>query len=314
MNDANVTGVNFTATAIPTYSISGTISPSGNGATVTLSGAASASTTADGSGNYSFAGLANGSYTVTPSKSGFTFSPASAAATVNDANVTGVNFTAAPTQITYVGAGALGAAQTTTDATATAPSGTAAGDIALVYCWVRNTADTMNVPGYTQIPGTQIDTATGSHSWWWQRLTGPAGTATCDKSASADSYARQFVFRGVVASGNPWNAVSAGQSGTPNASGIYIATGITTAAANSMVVVFSGYQDNDEASVVMTGTSPSSYTTVYAESSVGSDGSISMGYAIRSAAGATGNITIDYNTVAGSDAAGTLVLSLWSPI
>ena len=56
MNDANVTGVNFTATAIPTYSISGTISPSGSGATVTLSGAASARTTADGSGNYSFSG------------------------------------------------------------------------------------------------------------------------------------------------------------------------------------------------------------------------------------------------------------------
>ena len=45
-----------TLTVIPTYSISGTISPSGSGATVTLSGAASASTTADGSGNYSFAG------------------------------------------------------------------------------------------------------------------------------------------------------------------------------------------------------------------------------------------------------------------
>ena len=61
--------MNFTATAVPTYSISGTISPNGSGTTVTLSGAASATTTADASGNYSFTGLANGSYTVTPSKS-----------------------------------------------------------------------------------------------------------------------------------------------------------------------------------------------------------------------------------------------------
>ena len=43
-----------------TYTISGTISPSsgGSGATLTLSGRATGSTTADGSGNYSFTGLA----------------------------------------------------------------------------------------------------------------------------------------------------------------------------------------------------------------------------------------------------------------
>ena len=45
-----------TFTGVATYSISGTISPAsmGSGATVTLSGAASATTTADESGNYSF--------------------------------------------------------------------------------------------------------------------------------------------------------------------------------------------------------------------------------------------------------------------
>jgi Bacterial Ig domain/Right handed beta helix region len=78
-----------------TWSVSGTISPatSGRGATVTLSGAASAATTADPSGNYIFTGLGNGSYTVTPSKYGSTFTPASESTTVSGANVTGVNFT-----------------------------------------------------------------------------------------------------------------------------------------------------------------------------------------------------------------------------
>ena len=96
VNGANVPGVNFTVTAVPTWSISGTISPitSGVGALVTLSGAASKTATADSSGNYTFTGLANGSYTVTPSKSGFTFSPANQPVTVNGANVTAVNFTA----------------------------------------------------------------------------------------------------------------------------------------------------------------------------------------------------------------------------
>ena len=93
VNSADVTGVNFTDTA-PTYSISGTISPAagGNGATVTLSGAASAKTTANSSGSYTFTGLSNGIYAVTPIHTGYTFSPTSQTATVNGANVTGLNF------------------------------------------------------------------------------------------------------------------------------------------------------------------------------------------------------------------------------
>jgi parallel beta-helix repeat protein len=79
-----------------TFSISGTISPAadGSGATLTLGGASSATTTADSSGNYSFASLATGSYTVTASKNGFNFSPSSLQEIVSGANVAGVNFTA----------------------------------------------------------------------------------------------------------------------------------------------------------------------------------------------------------------------------
>ncbi len=81
---------------MPTYSISGTIGPiaNGPGTTVSLTGTSTASTTADSSGNFTFAGLANGSYTVTPSKAGFTFSPTSSPASISNANVTAVNFTA----------------------------------------------------------------------------------------------------------------------------------------------------------------------------------------------------------------------------
>ena len=95
VNGANVTGVNFSSAAV-TYSISGTISGAGgNAATVTLSGAATATTTANASGNYTFSGLANGAYTVTPSKTGYTFTPASQNVTVNGANVTAGNFSSA---------------------------------------------------------------------------------------------------------------------------------------------------------------------------------------------------------------------------
>ena len=104
VNAANITLINFTATAQvgPTYSISGTISPTagGSGATVTLSGAATATTIANSSGTYTFTGLASGAYAVTPSQAGYAYSPTSQSATINAANLTGVNF-AATAQQTY---------------------------------------------------------------------------------------------------------------------------------------------------------------------------------------------------------------------
>jgi hypothetical protein len=102
INGANVTGLDFSATAqtTVTFSISGTISPAagGSGATVALSGATAATTTASSSGAYVFMGLTSGTYTVIPANSGYTFSPASQTVTVGSANVGGVNCTAAAVQ------------------------------------------------------------------------------------------------------------------------------------------------------------------------------------------------------------------------
>lgn len=97
---ANVTGINFTATAQTgqTFSISGTISPTagGSGAAVSLSGAASAATLTNSSGNYSFTNLVSGTYLVTPANFGFVFSPANQSVNISAASVSGVNFTATP--------------------------------------------------------------------------------------------------------------------------------------------------------------------------------------------------------------------------
>lgn len=100
INGANVTGVSFTSSVAPTtHSISGTINPAtaGSGATVTLTGSTSAVATANASGNFTFTSLTNGSYTVTPTSSTATMSPASQIITINNADVTGVNFTATAT-------------------------------------------------------------------------------------------------------------------------------------------------------------------------------------------------------------------------
>ncbi|MGB7583834.1 MAG: carboxypeptidase-like regulatory domain-containing protein, partial [Terriglobales bacterium] len=83
------------------YSISGTITPAANasGVTLTLSGTAKATATVNSSGNYSFSGLANGSYTITPSKSGFVFAPSKQTITVSSADVAGMDFGSAPAQL-----------------------------------------------------------------------------------------------------------------------------------------------------------------------------------------------------------------------
>jgi hypothetical protein len=79
-----------------TYSISGTITPAsaGSASTLALSGTATGSTTANSSGNYSFTGLANGTYVVTPNANGYSFSPTVQTVTINGANATGINFSA----------------------------------------------------------------------------------------------------------------------------------------------------------------------------------------------------------------------------
>ncbi|HEX9080761.1 MAG TPA: carboxypeptidase regulatory-like domain-containing protein, partial [Holophagaceae bacterium] len=85
-----------------TYTLSGVVSGSViQGVTVSLGGAATASTATDASGAFSFTGLANGTYQVTPALSGYTFNPASSSVTVNGANVTSISFVCAPMASTY---------------------------------------------------------------------------------------------------------------------------------------------------------------------------------------------------------------------
>jgi len=83
-------------TGCSTPEITGRVSgAASSGVTITLSGGKSASATTDSSGNYSFAGLGKGSYTVTPSLAGYTFNPTSAIVLiVNDNDNQVANFTA----------------------------------------------------------------------------------------------------------------------------------------------------------------------------------------------------------------------------
>jgi inhibitor of cysteine peptidase len=95
----NLTGQNFAATALPRYSISGKVTLKAGGAslagvTVALSGSATGSTTTGSDGSYSFGNLLTGSYTLTPSMAGWSFSPQNARVAIANRNVAGANFTA----------------------------------------------------------------------------------------------------------------------------------------------------------------------------------------------------------------------------
>jgi Transmembrane protein 131-like N-terminal len=159
------------------FSIAGTISPAtgGNGATVTLSGAASTTTTADSSGNYTFIGLGNGMYTVAPSHVGFTFTPSSQSTTVNGANVTGVNFTdnAVPVAPTIT---AQPTSQTVTAGQTATFTVVAAGTAPLSYRWQKNGA---NIAGASSASyTTPVTTITDSGSTFDVVVSNTVGTVT----------------------------------------------------------------------------------------------------------------------------------------
>ena len=81
-----------TGTATASGTITG-IGESGATVTLTLGGTTIATTTSSGTGTYSFPGLAPGSYTVTPTESGFSYTPLSQPATITTGNVTVAAFT-----------------------------------------------------------------------------------------------------------------------------------------------------------------------------------------------------------------------------
>ena len=95
ITNANKTAINFTASLI-TYSISGKVTNSTGGSIpgVTISDGAGHQATSASDGSYTISGLAAGTYTLSPSKTGYNFTPVSAKITVMNADLTGVDFTA----------------------------------------------------------------------------------------------------------------------------------------------------------------------------------------------------------------------------
>jgi hypothetical protein len=102
--DNNTSNIIFTAklNTVPAYTLSGTVTGVVRQyVLITLSGSSitTKTTQSDINGYYSFTGLAAASYTVTPSKTGYAFSPAPPTVVISTANITGMDFIATTSSI-----------------------------------------------------------------------------------------------------------------------------------------------------------------------------------------------------------------------
>ena len=75
--------INLATTGQPVFQVS-----------LTLYGSGSGNTFSDATGYYSFSGLQDGTYNITPSKTGYTFSPPVLTVTISGKSLTGQNFLA----------------------------------------------------------------------------------------------------------------------------------------------------------------------------------------------------------------------------
>ncbi len=149
-----------------TYSISGTISgPGGDGATVTLTGPESLSTLSDPSGNFSFSGVVNGTYTVAVSNPGVAFAPNSQSVNVNFGSVSGVNFVATvanPLTISGTISGGTGATVTLAGRAYLTTTTDASGNYSFSGLLSGSYTVTPSAPTYIFNPSTQAVTLSGS--------------------------------------------------------------------------------------------------------------------------------------------------------
>lgn len=196
--------------ATPVFSISGNAQVPG--VTISWTGAASGSTTTDASGNFTIPNLIAGSYTVTPTRTGNTFSPTSSNQTVSSSNITGVNFTIATGPITGLvqKAGFATAAATTINQAFS--SNNTLGNL-LVANVASFAYDVTNVTDSQGNTWKQAGTATANSSIWYaQNCKAGANTVTLNKSSTGTGFLAIAEYSGYAQSGVVLTQTSNGNS------------------------------------------------------------------------------------------------------
>jgi hypothetical protein len=229
-------------------SIAGNISGSGgNSATVTLTGGTSVS--ANSSGNYIFNGLASGTYTVTPSKTGFVFGPGTQSVSVSGTSVTGVNFSSTAQLVIDQTVSTDRSSKATTIVSPTF-STTKTNELLLALVATDATAANMTVTGVTgasltwtlvKRTNTQLGTAEIWRAFSSTALSSVSVTVTLAKSVAASLTV--VTFTGVDPSGTGGSG-AIGNTGSGNANPGAPTAQLTTTRNNSWVVGVGDDYDN----------------------------------------------------------------------
>jgi len=231
--------------------------------------------------------------------------PLSAAVVFQAAGTAVSSAGAAPT---FVAAGAV--TSNTTAITPALPSGIAANDILLLFLETGNEAisianqnggtwtEVLNSPQGTGTTGTF---GTGTRlTVFWSRYNGTQGAPTT--SDSGDHQAGIIAaFRGVVASGNPWDVTAGGVEATSDTSGSI--PGATTTVPNTLVVAAIAASLPDSTSTTNFGTWTNGNLTSLTEridnaQSAGNGGAIGIAAGGKTTAGAYGNTAVTLATAA----------------
>jgi hypothetical protein len=169
-------GANFIGTrTAPTYSVSGRIATSDGLAMTAVSvalvpalGGIANPVTTNSAGYYSFSGAPDGAYTVTPSKSGYTFAPVNRSITVSSGNQNGLNFIAMSGRTVTGrimhsdGTAIAGATVTRTGAGASPVTSNSAGYYTFINVPDGNTIVTPSKSGYIFTPSSKVVAVSGA--------------------------------------------------------------------------------------------------------------------------------------------------------
>src|SRR5439155_20130798 len=166
--------------------------------------------------------------------------------------------------------------------------------------------------GCNHIGITHVRSTVATYQFFWKRAaSGSETNPLIDRTGTTgDVYAAVITYRGATTTGDPWEVKGTVTTGAADPS---VITGITTLTADSLVVVAVPGEDNNNASIITTGTNPAAYTAHYVASATGADGVITFSEAARTTAGATGNASVDWN-VTFPVGCGGIVLALRPPL
>ena len=245
-NSGTITGRNFTATA-NTYSISGTVSGTSVSSVNMTCGTYSATTNT--SGVFTITGVPNGtSCALTPSKSGYTYTPTSRNVTISGSNVTSQNFTSS--------AVTSPSPSTSPSPTTRNISGTISGAVAsgvTVTCGSYQATSASNgTYTITSVPQSTSCTLTPSRSGYTfsptsRSVAANSGTLT-GQNFTATAVVTTYTISGTI-SGDVLSGVQVtcgNYSATSNSSGSFSMTGVANGTSCILIPTLQGYDFNPE--------------------------------------------------------------------